>query len=80
MPRKTQQILTLEQIDEVLNNTPNKLTKPTWKAVQDFLQREKNRRMNAGKVGGRKRIYEGDSRERHNLAVKTHREKIKNNE
>jgi hypothetical protein len=72
MSRK-EQILTTEQIDEVLNNAPGKIKILTWKAVQNFLLHEKDRRNNVRKTAGRKRIYEGDAKERNRQSSKTYR-------
>ena len=69
--------ITIEQIDEVLNNSPSKIKKSTWKAVQDFLNNEKNRRINSAKSAGRKRIYEGDTKERNKLSARNYRKKAK---
>ena len=78
MPRK--RILTTEQIDEVLSNPPSEIKILTWKAIQNFLQIEKNRRIKSAELAGRRRIYEGDAKERNKLAARNYRKNNKSGE
>lgn len=70
MPRK-EQILTIEQIDEILEGRPSE---ETWNALLKFLKAEKQRRKFAGNTGGKPRKYEGDLKERNRQAAAKYRE------
>lgn len=71
---RTNQILSLEQINEILEGRPSE---ETWNALLQFLKAEKQRRKFAGNLGGKPRKYQGDAKERNRLAAKAYRNKNK---